>query len=299
QHRHAQGLPATSLAWGLWEQTSDITDGLADVDRKRMARAGIRPLTSTHAMDLFDAANTTGDALLAATGIDTAALRARGDEALPMLRGLVPAAPRRAGAAVAAAAGAGSALAGLSASEREKVLVELVRTHVASVLGHADHTAIDADRAFQELGFDSLTAVELRVETRTTSTDEPIAIVGMACHYPGGVSSPEDLWRLVAEGTDAITEFPSNRGWDIEKLYDADPDNAGTTYVRHGGFLHEADQFDLEFFGMSPREATATDPQQRLLLETAWETFESAGIDPATVRGTNTGVFTGAMYDDY
>ncbi|WP_257138775.1 acyl carrier protein, partial [Streptomyces sp. wa1071] len=303
----AQGLPATSLAWGLWEQTSDITDGLADVDRKRMARAGIRPLTSTHAMDLFDAANTTGDALLAATGIDTAALRARGDEALPMLRGLVPAAPRRAGAAVAAAAGAGSALAGLSASEREKVLVDLVRTHVASVLGHADHTAIDADRAFQELGFDSLTAVELRnqlntatglrlpttlifdyptpaalaahltqelsgttakavVETRTTSTDEPIAIVGMACHYPGGVSSP---------------------------------DNAGTTYVRHGGFLHEADQFDLEFFGMSPREATATDPQQRLLLETAWETFESAGIDPATVRGTNTGVFTGAMYDDY
>ncbi|MFJ3586920.1 SDR family NAD(P)-dependent oxidoreductase, partial [Streptomyces sp. NPDC090127] len=341
-HRQAQGLPATSLAWGLWEQTSDITGGLADVDRKRMTRAGLRPLSSTHAMQLFDAAHTTGDAVLAATGIDTAALRARGDGALVMLRGLVPAAPRRAGTAVAAAASAGSALAGLSASEREKALVDLVRTHVASVLGHADHTAIDADRAFQELGFDSLTAVELRnqlntatglrlpttlifdyptpsalaahlgveisgtaaaqavVETSTPSTaDEPIAIVGMACHYPGGVASPDDLWRLVADGTDAITEFPANRGWDIEKLYDPDPDNAGTTYVRHGGFLHEADQFDPEFFGMSPREATATDPQQRLLLETAWETFESAGIDPATVRGTNTGVFTGAMYDDY
>ncbi|WP_424920115.1 beta-ketoacyl reductase, partial [Streptomyces sp. wa1064] len=157
QHRHAQGLPATSLAWGLWEQTSDITDGLADVDLKRMARAGIRPLTSTHAMDLFDAAHTTGDALLAATGIDTAALRAQAGAALPLFRGLAPAAPRRAGTAAAAAAGGGTSLAdrlaGLSVSEREKTLVDLVRTHVASVLGHSDHTAIDPDRAFQELGF--------------------------------------------------------------------------------------------------------------------------------------------------
>ncbi|MFB8280319.1 SDR family NAD(P)-dependent oxidoreductase [Nocardia colli] len=139
---------------------------------------------------------------------------------------------------------------------------------------------------------------QVNAET-TAALTEPIAIIAMGCRYPADVRTPEQLWDLVAAGVDATSEFPVDRGWDLATLFDSEPGQPGKSYVRRGGFLHDAAEFDAGFFGISPRQAAILDPQQRLLLEVSWETVERAGIDPMSLRGSDTGVFAGVMYHEY
>ncbi|WP_187285059.1 type I polyketide synthase, partial [Streptomyces sp. OR43] len=335
QHRLSLGLPGVSLSWGPRDAVPDSAfHGLVRFDEDQVSAGLELALRSADRPALLSAR------------LDRAALGAQAGAGLlpPVLRSLVRTVRTAAGADAAAAGTLVSALVGLSGPEQLRLLGELVGEQVAGVLRHSAGDAVDASRAFKDLGFDSLTAVELRNRLNTATglglpatlvfdhpspaalaahlrdrllgdgagTDtavptgrdpvrdgEPIAIVSMACRYPGGVRNPEDLWQVVASESDVISPFPTDRGWDLDRLFDPDPAHPGTSYAREGGFLHDADQFDPAFFGISPREATSMDPQQRLLLESAWEAFERAGIDPTSLHGSRTGVFAGVVYTDY
>ncbi|MFD7982538.1 SDR family NAD(P)-dependent oxidoreductase, partial [Kitasatospora indigofera] len=335
-HRRAQGLPATSLAWGYWAEPSGMTGHLTGADQNRLTRAGVVPLATDHALSLFDAALATGRATLVPVRLDLSVLA--GAPAAPAaLKGLVS---RKAARRPARHGAVADRLRSLPEAERLRAALDLVTANTAAVLGHREPGAGWDQQPFKALGFDSLTSVELRNRLNSATglrlpatvtfdhptprqlaehllsgilgggvasvvpvggavSGDPVVIVGMGCRLPGGVGSPEELWGLVSGGVDAIGGFPGDRGWDVEGLFHPDADHPGTSYTRSGGFLADAAGFDADFFGISPREALAMDPQQRVLLETAWETFEDAGIDPTSLRGSRTGVFTGIWSSGY
>ncbi|MGW2256195.1 SDR family NAD(P)-dependent oxidoreductase, partial [Kitasatospora sp. NPDC001660] len=335
--RRRQGLPAQSLGWGAWVPTAGMTGTLSEADLHRIRSSGVPPLTEEQGLALLDAAMAVDEPYLVATGRMAAGARPRGDVPT-MFRALLPAGRRTAVSTTGTGAALAARLYELRETDRLRHLVDLVRTEAAAVLGHTSGQAVDPGREFRDLGFDSLTAIELRNRladvtglrlpatmvfdyptphalaahflgelldeaadmaapaAATTGTGEPIAIVGMACRLPGGVRTPEDLWRLLSEGRDGITDFPTDRGWDLDALFG---NGHGVSATRQGGFLAGLGDFDAGFFGISPREALAMDPQQRLLLETSWEAFERAGIDPTALRGSRTGVFVGTTGQDY
>ncbi|MFI6697453.1 type I polyketide synthase [Streptomyces sp. NPDC050509] len=354
-HRHAVGLPGVSLAWGMWAERSGMTEHLDEADLSRMARVGVVPFSSDEGLRLFDAAHALAESLVVPARLDTGAPAASGTAIPALLKGLVrrPVPARRTPLHVEPRRPVGKAtelrqrLLGMSRADRGHTVLELVHAQVLAVLGHSTPDAVESDRAFKDLGLDSLTAIELRnLLSATTglrlpatlafdypnnkalseyilaelvgradtdgaaatspagrsegaSEDDRIAIVGMSCRYPGGVTSPEELWQLVVSGGDAIGGLPTDRGWDLQGIYDPDPDAPGRTYAREGGFLYAAGEFDAEFFGISPREALAMDPQQRLVLETSWEALERAGLVASSLRGSRTGVFVGSHYQEY
>ncbi|MEU5053694.1 type I polyketide synthase [Streptomyces sp. NPDC021096] len=347
EQRRAEGLPATSVAWGLWAGAGMGEGGVGDVAR----RHGVPEMAPEMAAAAMGRAVEQGDTVVTVAEIDwdrhyvafTATRPSPLMRDVPEVRALIEggvgaenagAAPERSGFA--------ERLAGMNDAERDRALLDLVRRHVAVVLGHTGPDAVEVGRAFHETGFDSVTAVELRnrlngatglrlpatvtfdhpsplalvaylrgelfddlpgraepVRATVAAADEPIAIVGMSCRFPGDVGSPEDLWRLLDSGSDALGDLPVDRGWDTANLYHPDPDHRGTSYTRTAAFMYDAGRFDAGFFGISPRDAVAMDPQQRLLLEASWEAFERAGIAPESLKGSATGVFTGTNGQDY
>ncbi|WUS37126.1 SDR family NAD(P)-dependent oxidoreductase [Kitasatospora sp. NBC_01250] len=346
EQRRADGLPATAIAWGPWSSGGMAADGALE---QRLRREGVPPMDPASAITALHQALENGDGTLAVADISWQLLLggATGSRRATTLFDAIPEARQALAAAAAGAATDQQAqhgplaqrLAALAPAERERALLDAVRTEVAAVLGYPGPDAVDPARAFKELGFDSLTAVELRnrlnavtalslpstlvFDYPTTTAlaghlrgellgagqaeptafvaravdDEPIAIVAMSCRFPGGVATPEELWQLLAAGGDAISGFPTDRGWDLAALFGEG--ETQSSHTRSAGFLSGVAEFDPTFFGISPREALSMDPQQRLLLETSWEAFERAGIDPATLRGSQAGVFIGTNGQDY
>ncbi|WP_410873278.1 SDR family NAD(P)-dependent oxidoreductase [Nocardia sp. A7] len=340
RYRADRGLPATAVAWAVWGGDGGVTAELA----AELAADGVPAMRPDLAIAALQRALDLGETCSAVANIAWDRLVRTVTAVRPgiVLRDLPDALPYLKAEQVAVQQDSPTGqLAALDATARARAVTALVRTAVADALGYDDADAIDFRRPFRDLGFDSLTAVNLRNQLVTATglrlpvtlvfdyptaaelteqlltefgdgpsvghtvvghvdvSDDPIAIVAMACRFPGGVGSPEQLWDLVAAGVDAVGPFPSDRNWDIDGRFDPDPDRPGTYYTTGGSFLYEAADFDPAFFGISPREALTIDPQQRLLLETAWEAFERAGIDPMPLRGSATGVFVGASYTDY
>ncbi|WP_234357344.1 SDR family NAD(P)-dependent oxidoreductase, partial [Streptomyces sp. NBRC 110028] len=342
QHRRSQGLPATSIAWGPWSDAGMAADETA---LSFYGRRGLAPLSPDLAVAALHHALNHRDTTVTIADIDWEKFPATftAQRPSPLLSDLIEPAVQTANhrRAPSAVTPLRQQLDTSTPAQQHQLLLRQIQSLAAAILGHTGPDAIPPTQPFQELGFDSLTAVELRNQLATltgidlppslifdhptphtlathlcaditgqqtavathaptaAALDEPIAIVGMACRYPGGARNPKDLWELVVTRHDAISEMPTDRHWDLNTLFHPDPDHTGTSYVREGGFLHDAPAFDAAFFGISPREALAMDPQQRLLLETAWETFESAGIDRDALSGSNTGVFAGVTSQDY
>ncbi|PPJ18908.1 hypothetical protein C5E45_33980, partial [Nocardia nova] len=311
QYRRGQGLPATSLAWGLWETASAMTGHLGGADRRRLARQGVRPITSADGAALLAHGLRAGAVDMVPVDLVTGRWQ---DGMSPILRGVLRYRPQLRRAATGSEVRS-SGLSALAERDRLDAVRQIVREQAAAVLGYDGVDPITATATFKELGMDSLTAVELRnrlagvLGVRLAATvvfdhptpaalaarisavlagsepatapatapvaavHEPIAVVGMGCRYPGGVRSADELWDLVAAGIDAIGPWPADRGWEVDDA------RAGAA-VRSGGFVSDIADFDAGLFGMSPREALATDPQQRQLLEVSWEALENAGIDP-------------------
>ncbi|MFE9674246.1 SDR family NAD(P)-dependent oxidoreductase [Streptomyces sp. NPDC006259] len=335
-HRRARGLPATSVSFGAWAGEGLAAE---HADLERMARLGHRALTPDQGRDLVGLSLRRGTPHLVAWSLDLPRLRehvsgtALWRSLLPAPRtagqggGLaerLAALPEaeRAERVLALVREEASRALGLRSAESvrpdqplrdlgmDSVTAVELRNRIAARLAAKlpatllfDHPTPDRlarhllDTALGGTRRGAAPARAARA-TATAPADEPIAIVSMACRLPGGVHDPDDLWRLVADGRDAVGPFPADR-WDVESLYDPDPDAPGKSYARDGGFLDEIDSFDAGFFGITPKEAAAMDPQQRLLLETAWEALERGGIVPGDLAGSTTGVYIGMFGSEY